>query len=514
MQLVKASGGRTLLVLALAVGAPGLARAGQVELISRVAPDQVSDTAVGGDLSPNVTFYPLSVSADGRYVAFVSAAANLVPGQDGRAGIPDVFLRDRVAGTTVLVSRSAASATVPANSGAGGALVSPDGRFVAWSSNATDVVAGQPGGSNPPSNVFLFDRLSGTNQLVGPGDRPGAFSPDGRFLAYVGTNVFLYDLTAKTVRILGAASYSGTARPAISADGRFIAFESNVSNATRIAVSDRVAGTLEDLGAGYLPSISADGRYVGFLSDSPSRVPGQVDTNNSIDAFLYDRSTHATVLVSRSQTSALQAGNRGLPGQQLAVSPDGRYVAFISRSSDVVPNQASTLENLFLFDRTTKTVKLVASTTVFAPDGAVADSPVFSGDGSALVFVSRALDVVPGQASSGAATSSSIPSRPERSGWSAPPPRTARRRPSPSPTTPRSTAMAGPSSSPASPPTWWRASRISTRPRTSSPMAPPRERSRPSPGGPPPRPRPPAAARPARSATTVAGSPSRATPRT
>jgi Tol biopolymer transport system component len=333
-------------------------------------------------------------------VAFVSAATNLVPGQDDRAGIADVFLRDRVAGSTVLVSRSAASATVPVNNGNGGALVSPDGRFVAWSSYSTNVVAGQPGGANPISNLFLFDRLSGTNQLVGPGNRPGVFSPDGRFLVYVGANAFLYDLTAKTVRSLGVASDS-TARPSISADGHFIAFESIVSGATHIEVADRIAGTAEDLGNGYLPSISADGHYVGFLSYSSSQVPGQVDTNNGADAFLYDRATHATVLVSRSKASTLQAGDHRLPLQQLAVSPDGRYVAFISRSSDVVPNQASTPGNLFLFDRTTKTVKLVASTPLFSLEGAVSDSPVFSGDGSALVFVSRALDVVPGQASSG-----------------------------------------------------------------------------------------------------------------
>jgi Tol biopolymer transport system component len=403
MQLAKASGGRTLLVLALVLGIPGLARAGQVELISRVAPDQVSDTAVGGDLSPNAGLFPPSVSADGRYVSFVSRATNLVPGQDDRADIADVFLRDRVAGTTVLVSRSAASATVPVNNGTGGALVSPDGRFVAWSSYATNVVAGQPsGGAVLTSNLFLFDRLSGTNQLVGPGDQPGVFSPDGRFLVYVGANVFLYDLTAKTVRTLGAVSYSGTLHPSITADGRFIAFESTVSSATHILVFDRVAGTAEDLGNGYLPSISANGRYVGFLSYSSSQVPGQVDTNNGADAFLYDRATHATLLVSRSKTSALRAGDRELPLQQLAVSPDGRYVAFISRSSDVAPNQDATLGDLFLFDRTTKTVKLVASTNIFDVGGAVSDSPAFSGDGSALVFVSRALDVVPGQDSFGA----------------------------------------------------------------------------------------------------------------
>jgi Tol biopolymer transport system component len=403
MQLEKVFWGRALLTLTLAVGIPGLTRAGQVELISRVAPDQVSETAVGGDLSPGASLLPPSVSADGRYVAFASGAAHLVPGQSGNHGIVNFFLRDRVAGSTVLVSRSLASATAPVNNGNGEALVSPDGRFVAWSSYATDVAAGQPsGGAILTSNLFLFDRLSGTNQLVGPGDRPGVFSPDGRFLVYLGANVWLYDLTAKSVRSLGAVSSSGTLYPSISADGRFIAFESIVSGTPHLLVFDRVAGSAEDLGSGFQPSISADGRYVAFVSYASNQVPGQVDTNNGADAFLYDRATHATVLVSRSQVSALQVGDRGLPGQRLALSPDGRYVAFVSGSSNVLPNQGSSAGNLFLFDRTTQTVKLVASTTPFSQsDSFVADGPIFSGDGSALVFVSRALDVVPGQASSG-----------------------------------------------------------------------------------------------------------------
>ncbi|HEY2293364.1 MAG TPA: hypothetical protein VGM86_21900, partial [Thermoanaerobaculia bacterium] len=276
---------------------------GQVELITRVAPDQVSDTAEGSG-TPSILPPPFltSLSADGRYVAFISPATNLVPGQDDRNGTLDAFLRDRVTAATLLVSRSAASATTAANLGAAAVAVSPDGRYVAWSGQPTDVVAGQPGGFDPPSNVFLFDRVTGTNRLLGPGSVPVTFSRDGRFLLFLGDlggGAYLYDLTAKALSKISATA-TGVGQPvqAMSRDGRYAVFVSAPLGTPHLQVFDRITGTTEEAGIGYLPAISADGRYVAFLSAADNLVPGQVDTNSGSDAFLYDRVSRTTVLVS------------------------------------------------------------------------------------------------------------------------------------------------------------------------------------------------------------------------
>ena len=336
-------------------------------------------------------------------MAFVSGATNLVPGQDDRNGALDVFLRDRVTVSTVLVSRTAASATVAANLGASAVAVSPDGRYVAWSGPSTDVVAGQPGSTEPPSNVFLFDRIAGTNRLLGLGSAPVAFSRDGRFLFFLGNlsveggGAFLYDVAADAVARISPSIYAtGAPAGAISQDGRYVVL---VSGFSHLLVFDRIAGTSEDLGFGKgLPAISADGRYVAFLSDADNLVPGQVDTNGGPDAFIYDRVTHTTVLASHALGSPLQAGDNNLPGQYIALSPDGRYLAFVSRATYQSPPPPSASSNLILFDRVTGAVRIVAPAT----NGDFFDAPVFSADGESLVFTSRA-DVIPGHAGHGAA---------------------------------------------------------------------------------------------------------------
>lgn len=378
-------------------------RAGQVELISRAAPDQVSDTAAGSAPPPFTLppAYLTSLSADGRYVAFVSGATNLVPGQDDRNGMLDAFLRDRVTSTTLLVSRSAASATTAANLGASAVVVSADGRYVAWSGQSTDVVAGQPGGFNPPSNLFLFDRIAGTNRLLGPGSAPVTFSRDGRFLFFLGNlggGAFLYNVTSGALTQITPSADDGTGEPtgAISRDGRYVVFVSGFSHVT---VYDRVAGTTDDLGIGSMPVISADGRYVAFLSAADNLVPGQVDTNSGFDAFLYDRVTRTTVLVSHALGSSVRTGEVGLEsqGQYLALSPDGRYVAFVSSATYQSPPPPRPIPSIILFDRTTGAVKPVASFSA-----SHFDSPLFSADGRTLAFTSR-FDLLPGQSSLGTA---------------------------------------------------------------------------------------------------------------
>lgn len=427
------------LLLILGVACPlHAAGAAPVELVSRIAPDQASDTATGSSGSPGglADTAPVALSANGRYAAFVSSATNLVPGQDDTNNSADVFLRDLATATTVLVSRSAASPTVTANGGAAAMAMSADGNYVAWSSAASDVAAGQPVGPHPHSSLFLYDRIAATNRLLvasiaqqssayGLGAFPIAFSHDGSLLLFssdapdvvagqVGSgfrDVFLYDLSSAAVTLVshavGSATTAVSATDAtMSADGRYVAFNGG-SSLPRLLVFDRLTGALQDTGVdgAGTATLSADGRYLAFTSSKTNLVPGQVDTNFNADVFLFDRVTQTVSLVSRASGSAVQTANRPVSAAFLAVSPDGRYVAFISKATDMVPGlpAAPTVARIFLFDRATAAMKLVAAasfSTLF-PTSFPADTLGFGGDGRFLVFHSTAVNVISGQVSHG-----------------------------------------------------------------------------------------------------------------
>jgi len=190
-----------------------------------------------------------SVSADGRYVAFTSSAVNLVAGDTNRA--TDVFVRDRQAGVTTLVSVD--SAGVQANGRSGALSISGDGRYVAFLSNVTNLVQGD---TNKAQDIFLRDRETGVTSRVSVtwrGEANGgsfhpAISADGQFVAYDSfasnldygdTNgvhdVFQYDRQDGLTRRVRVDSngFQGNGlsqRPSISADGRYVRFESDASN--------------------------------------------------------------------------------------------------------------------------------------------------------------------------------------------------------------------------------------------------------------------------------------------
>ncbi|HJX29575.1 MAG TPA: hypothetical protein VJ885_16860, partial [Thermoanaerobaculia bacterium] len=154
----------SLLVLA------GRAGADTVQLVSRIDPGTEPVSASG--TSGTYNFFELprppagnALSSEGRYAAFVSTAPNLVPGQTGPTGFRNVFLRDRVTDTVILVSRSSAGGSAAANASSDHPVISADGRYVAFHSDATDLVPGQVD-ANDGSDVFLFDRVTGTMTLV------------------------------------------------------------------------------------------------------------------------------------------------------------------------------------------------------------------------------------------------------------------------------------------------------------------------------------------------------------
>ncbi len=245
-----------------------------------------------------------SLSADGRYAAFASTASNLVPHDDNRTY--DVFVRDRGKHTTIRVSvASDASESHPASL-AGAPVISSDGRFVAFFSDAPDLV---PNDRNGTGDVFLHDCQTGTTTRVsvatdgsegnGASDPQSvAMSSDARFIAFYSQATNLVPagpgycaggtfLTATTTKLnVGTPGMPlvGGSNPAISGDGHyaiFVGFYGNLDSA--VFLRDLVAGTTEPVSVGPHgvlrpatdPAISGDGRVIVFASDFGGLVSGQ-----------------------------------------------------------------------------------------------------------------------------------------------------------------------------------------------------------------------------------------------
>jgi Tol biopolymer transport system component len=318
----------------------------------------VSSTGVGATASN----YP-AISADGRFVAFMSYASNLVPGDTN--GVTDIFVRDMVSSTTQRVSVSSSGAQGRARSTF--PAISADGRYVAFASFASNLVAGD---TNHVEDVFRRNLVTGKTQRVSVSSTGAQGSRD-----------------------------SGYTRPAISATGRFIAFDTasalvagDDNGRLDIYMHDRLSATTERVSVsstgaqeGYgadssTPAISADGTSVAFESTAANLVPG--DTNGSSDVFVRDRSTGTTWRASRS--SAGVQGNGW--SFSAAISGDGRYVSFTSQASNLVAGDTDGFDDVFVRDRTARTTQLVSVPMIAVEaDG---DDPAISADGRFVAFVS------------------------------------------------------------------------------------------------------------------------------
>lgn len=366
-----------LLPLAAAAGE------GTVELVSRRDPATVWSASAGGGDPEEIP----AISADGRYVAFVSSAQNLVPGQEDRnSSREDVFLFDRVADTVTLVSRATASATRTGNGGSFSPTLSADGRYVAFESVATDLVAGLSL-TAPTRNVFVFDRLTGIVSLVsraasGPAgaDRPclsSSVSADGRYVTFL--------------------SEAGNLVPGMTASEEPQVFLHDRVSRETVLVSRPAAGGQSTALSDHL-SLSADGRYLAYRSEAEDLVPGQQSSGWS-QVYLYDRTTGTNTLVSHAP--GLPA--RGATGASFSpsLSADGRFVAFGSTSTELVAGANDTNEqsDVFLFDRTTGEVRLIshAAAAPLVTANGWSSTPRFSADGSTVIYGSDATDLVGGQ---------------------------------------------------------------------------------------------------------------------
>jgi Tol biopolymer transport system component len=298
---------------------------------------------------------PADITRDGRFVAFVSEAGNLAP--NGMASGADVFLRDRASGTTQLVSVALGGAH-PNGQSTSEVAVSADGRFVAFSSQASNLVAGD---TNATRDVFVRDMIAGTTERVSLTDAGGQAQP--------------------------ANVNQGSGHLGMSADGRFVAFWSSIADLVpgihyenpyiyvrdrRLSTTRRVSVTSWGGSAPESPSwpaINADGRWIVFLGDWLAAG----DVNGYTDAILRDVQTGTTQLASFTSTGS-QLGSPGVSGNSscaLAISGDGRHVAFISRAANVVPGSTGQFE--YVYVRTLPPIE--SFTTYCLGDGSGAACP-------------------------------------------------------------------------------------------------------------------------------------------
>ena len=323
-----------------------------------------------------------SVSSDGRWVAFHSWASNLVAG-DSNSRL-DVFVRDRQTGQTIRVSVD--SSGVEGNDASSTPAISGDGRYVAFISHATNLA---PGDINGVPDIFVHDRTSGQTELVsvstlGVQSSDYCFAPaisvNGRFVAYFSpahnlvlgdTNsthdVFLRDrLTSTTTRVSignsGEQANDDSTEFAMSSDGRFIAFRSRASNLVAgdtnggfdIFLRDQLQQTTRRVSVGtsgsqanaesYAPAVSDDGRFVAFSSSATNLVLG--DLNGSEDAFVRDNQTGVTVELSLTDVG-MQANSSSTVTD---IDATGRFVTFFGSSSNLVPGDTNTNTDVFVRD--------------------------------------------------------------------------------------------------------------------------------------------------------------------
>lgn len=325
--------------------------------------------AADGTQADNRSKQP-SISADGRYIAFVSDATNLVEGDNN--GVSDIFVRDMAKGSVTRVSVS--SAGVEGNGASYWPFISADGRYVTFTSEADNLVDVDTNGFG---DVFLHDMKTGTTELV-------------------------------SVATDGTSANELSFWSSVSEGGRYVAFMSNASdlvsadinNTWDIFVRDRKAGTTSLASYAYdhtqtnsqseYPEISANGRYIAYASDATNIVSN--DTNGYRDVFEYDRVTGKTIRVSLSSEGTQT--NNGTQMFALSISADGKYVAFASLATNLVPDDTNEAWDIFVHDRDTGETTRVSLSNggVQADKGSYGVS--ISADGRYVTFGSNATNLV------------------------------------------------------------------------------------------------------------------------
>lgn len=389
--------------------------------------------ATNGSVSNDYS-YGTSISGDGRYVTFTSYANNLVLADNN--GASDIFLRDTISNATERISIS--STGEEGNYDSYEPSISADGRYVAFTSYATNLV---PGDTNGFSDVFIRDRLLNTTYCLsisntgegGNADSYGSsISADGRYIAFVSpannlvsnddngfSDIFVYDQTLNSIKRI-SISNTGKERnwdcysPCISADGNCIAFVSGADNLISddnnsfedIFVYNQALNSVKRVsistngeeanGGCFGPSISADGRYIAFTSYASNLVTD--DNNDLSDIFVRDQILEITERVSISSN-----------GEEFdeecsysSISANGRYITFVvgnrpqsARISLSAFEDMNGYKDIFVHDRMSKITRKVSISSTGEEGNGDSNFPSISADGSFIAFNSYADNLVP-----------------------------------------------------------------------------------------------------------------------
>ncbi|GAA1723736.1 S-layer homology domain-containing protein [Aeromicrobium alkaliterrae] len=332
-----------------------------------------SSTAIASNLNfsgANQSVLTPSTSADGRYVVFSSPATNLVAGDSN--GNYDVFWRDMTTGETRLVSRAATATGVIGNGASFSPDVSDDGRYVTFESSSNNLV---PGDTNATGDVFLRNMV---------------------------TNAISVESVSSSETVANGPSTQAR----ISANGRFITFVSYAVNLVAVDSYDGAdvfvrdtqgGGLTERVGLGpngtspnqtaMFPSISSDGKLVAFQSSATNIVAGNSDGRP--DVYRWNRDTNVTTLVSPDPF-----GNGGSSAAKSPrISDDGDSIAFHAEDLTTGPTPRS---DVFVWSRSTgATTKISSSPTGAAANGSSVE-PSISADGRYVSFGSSASNLVVG----------------------------------------------------------------------------------------------------------------------
>ncbi len=412
----------------------GLATLAMSNAVWAASTDRASVSSAG--VEGNAYTERAVISSDGRYVAFASGATNLVPNDNN--GLDDVFLRDRLLGTTVRINVGAGG--VEANALSANPAISRDGRYIAYESGASNLVSTA---TNSQYHIFHYDMLAGTTVHVskstagaqgGSSSTNPAISNDGRFISFTShaTNLVSGDTNARPdvfrrdvvsnlttrVSVTNAGAQGNQTgfqeldfTSDISGDGRYVLFRSNATNLVSgdtnavydLFVRDTSGGTTQrvsvtNTGAqanstSVMGSISADGRYVAFSSVASNLVTG--DTNNAEDVFVRDRTSNTTGRVSVSSSGA-QTPTGELGSRSPSISDDGRYVAFTSYAANLVSGDTNAVADIFVRDRTTNTTTRESVSTAGVQSNDHSNAAKMSASGQFFSFVTGATNLVSG----------------------------------------------------------------------------------------------------------------------
>ena len=373
-----------------------------------------------------------SISADGRYIAFMSSATNLVSGDSN--GMSDIFVYNTQ--TTVTTRVSVSSNGAQANDASGLPSVSADGRYIAFSSSAKNLVLDDTNGMD---DIFVHDMQTGTTTRISVDSNGGqasgnseypSISSDGRYIAFNSSatnlvpgdtngweDIFVHDMqtgitTRASVTSNGEQADQASTYETISGDGRYIAFHSAATNlvpgdtngAYDIFVHDMQMGMTTRIsidsngsqanGQSYYPFISANGQYVSFHSVASNLVSN--DTNGTYDVFVHDMQTGTTARVSVDSNG----GEATASSFDSSMSADGRYVAFYSFASNLVPGDTNIMNDIFVHDIQTGATTRVSVDSYGRQANDNSQYPILSGDGNSIAFTSYATNLVTGDTNS------------------------------------------------------------------------------------------------------------------